>query len=100
RVFADLGRLLGADGQVAQLRLPSVDDLVRSLRPAGRTGDDVAGTDRECLGSDAHFTRALDDVEHFLLDAMTVEGIRALSRRHGGQVVAELLRADFRRDHA
>src|SRR5215470_16746039 len=100
RVFADLDRLLGADGQVAQLRFAGVDDLVRGLRPAGRTGDDVAGTDREGLGSDAHFTGALDDVEHFLVDAMAVEGIGALSGRHRGQVVAELLRADARGDHA
>src|SRR5205085_6936314 len=85
---------------IFELALSRVDDLVRALRPAGGAGDDVAGADRKALGADAHFARALDDVEHLFLRAMAVERIRALAGRHRRQVVAELLRADLRRDHA
>src|ERR671931_371991 len=100
RVLAHLGRGLRAHGEIPELRAAGVDDLVRRLRPAGRAGDDVAGADREGLGSDADLAPALDDEEHLLLHAVAVEWIRALPRRHRGQVVAELLRADLRRDHA
>src|SRR4029079_8424850 len=100
RVFADLRGAPAADGKVLQLRLPRIDDLVRGLRTAGGTGNDVAAADRIALSADPHLTRPFEDEEHLLLHAMAVERKRAFSRRHRGHVVAELLRADLRRDLA
>src|SRR5205085_3218957 len=60
RVFANLGRFLGTDGQVLELGASGIDDLVRGLRPAGRAGDDVARADRKALGADPHLARAVE----------------------------------------
>ena len=39
------GVIIGAHGEVAQLLRAGVEDLVRHLRPTGRTGDEIPGAD-------------------------------------------------------
>ena len=67
---------------------------MRGAGAARRMGDDVALADRERLLADPHLALAFEDEEHLLVDAMVVERPGALARRHHGEVVAELLRAD------
>src|SRR6267142_1253128 len=73
RVLADFRSDHGADGEIAQLGVRIVDDLVRGFRPAGRTADHVAGAYLARLLSVAKRARACDDEEHFLVGAMAVK---------------------------
>ena len=94
RIVADFRHLHRADGEILQLGLRRVDDLVRGLRAAGRMRDDVALFDWERLRADPHLALAFEHDEHLLVDAMIVERPGALAGRHHGQIAAELLRAE------
>src|SRR6267378_4021335 len=80
RVLADFRSDHGADGEIAQLGVRIVDDLVRGFRPAGRTADHVAGADLARLVAVAKRARACDDEEHFLVGTMAVKRAGALAR--------------------
>src|SRR5882672_1110220 len=75
-----------------------IDDLVRQFRSARRTGDEVAAPERMTPGADAQFAFAFEHEEHLLVDAVVVQRKGALAGRQDRDVVAELARADARRN--
>src|SRR5205085_2184016 len=80
------------------VRLGSIEDLMRHLGAAGRTGDEVTAANRIFFLSNANFSLAFQDEEHFLVHGMIVERESSLPRRHQGDVVTELLRAHLGTD--
>src|SRR6185312_12645353 len=100
RVFADIRRFVGADGEITQFGVAGVDDLVRGFRATGRAGDDVAGAQRVARVAVAQFAAAFEDEEHLLFHAVVVERTVAFARCHHGEVVAEFAGADAAGDLA
>src|SRR6187551_335164 len=94
RILHGLGCDHGAHRQVAQLVLAGVDELVRCLGTAGRTGDEIPLPDRVALLAHAQFAAALQDEEHLFIGVMIVERKGALAWRHGGNVVAQRARTN------
>ena len=100
RVFADLRRTHGADGQEAQLLGAGVDDLMRGFDAASRTCDDVSCAQRIGVCSDANIAAAVYNQKHLFIDPVVVKRKRPIAGRDGGHVAAQLFRADAPADLA
>src|SRR6185312_11905952 len=100
-IVDDLRRKPRADREIFELRAGrGIANLMRGLGPARWTGDHIATLHRVALGADDELALAFEDKEHLLVDAVTVARKSAFARRHDGEVVAELLRANLGRDRA
>src|SRR6266851_4052185 len=86
--------MLGADGEIAQLFGPGIDDLMRRFTAARRAGDNVARANWVSCLPDSYFAATLQHEKHLLLGRVIVKRHGSLARWHSSDVVTELLGTD------
>src|SRR5262249_29190845 len=79
-----------ADRQVPELDGARIHELMGDLGTAGWTRDEVTFAHNVFGGAEAQQALALENEEELLVGVVVVEWKRPPSRRHGGDVVAEL----------
>jgi len=98
RVLPDVGVDHRADRDVPELDGAGVEELMRNVRSAGRTADEVAFPHGVLGCAKAQCSGAIEHEEHLLVGVVIVKRKRALAWRHRGHVVAQLARAELRCD--